>query len=139
MAKKILIVDDDPDILILLRHFLSGEEYLVFTTESANECYQIIEREIPDLVISDILMPDVNGLILIKELTEKYKGLNILAMSEGGSSDARDIVASIVLGQAMHFGAKYAFQKPIKKDEFLSVIKGVFDNTLSNIEFKISS
>tara|TARA_R110002072_G_scaffold64203_6_gene159795 strand:- start:7006 stop:7422 length:417 start_codon:yes stop_codon:yes gene_type:complete len=134
--KKILIVDDDPDILNLLRHFLIEKDYQVITTEKAKEVSSIIENEIPDLVISDILMPDINGLLLIKELTHKYKGLKILAMSEGGSSDAKDIVASIVLGQAMHFGAKYAFQKPIEPKEFLKVIDGVLNDKLDKEEFK---
>jgi DNA-binding response OmpR family regulator len=68
--KKILIVDDEEDILYLLRKFLEDENYEVIEAKGGPQCLTMVEKENPDLIILDILMPDLNGWEVCKTIKE---------------------------------------------------------------------
>jgi CheY-like chemotaxis protein len=70
MAKKILIIDDEPDILKILQSMLKNDKYEVITAENGEEGYEKVVKEKPDLVLLDIMMPRMNGY----EVCEKIKG-----------------------------------------------------------------
>jgi two-component system alkaline phosphatase synthesis response regulator PhoP len=60
-SKKILIVDDEPDILEFLQYNLKKEGYRVATAPDGLQALQVAEREKPDLIILDIMMPEMDG------------------------------------------------------------------------------
>jgi CheY-like chemotaxis protein len=68
MSKKILIVDDDPDFLFILNHVLMKEGYEVISAQSGTECLEKVEKEKPDMVFLDIMMPDVDGWEVCKRI-----------------------------------------------------------------------
>ena len=68
MAKRILVVDDDPDILALIRTSLKEEGYEVETAANGHECLERIKINPPDALILDILMPGINGGQVAKQL-----------------------------------------------------------------------
>ena len=62
MNKKIMVVDDDPDILLTILTFLEKEGYGITCANNGKECLEILEKgEKPDLILLDIMMPDMNG------------------------------------------------------------------------------
>jgi len=67
--KKILVVDDEESMLVLIDNLLSSQGFEVFTTDDAEEGFRILEEQKPDLAIIDIMMPDMNGI----ELAERVR------------------------------------------------------------------
>ncbi|TNE69643.1 MAG: response regulator transcription factor [Bacteroidetes bacterium] len=70
-AKKILIVDDEPDILEFLQYNLKKEGYVVVTANDGKQAIQVAEAENPDLIVLDIMMPELDGVETCRLLREK--------------------------------------------------------------------
>lgn len=84
MAKaRILVVDDDPDIRIMLSTVLEAEGYGVLTAKDGEECLELVREMEPDLLILDLLMPRKDGFAVIRELREsgEYADLPILILT----------------------------------------------------------
>ena len=85
MSEKILIVDDDPDILDALTIILEAQGYQVSTARDGAEGLTTLKAEQPDLLILDLLMPKMDGFAVCKELHDprwsKFKGLPILILT----------------------------------------------------------
>ena len=85
MSEKILIVDDDPDILDALTIILEAQGYQVSTARDGAEGLTTLKAEQPDLLILDLLMPKMDGFAVCKELRDprwsKFKGLPILILT----------------------------------------------------------
>lgn len=134
IEKNILIVDDDHDMLNLYHHFL--KEYvahidLVFNPE---EVLDRLALKNYHLVLTDILMPHLNGIELTREVHTRYPHLPILVCSEGGTTDAKEIVAGIVMNKAISFGAIYALQKPFKKAELVKVVTSILNGEVDKLK-----
>lgn len=67
-GEKILIVDDDPDFLFILNHVLTKKGYEVISSTSGTGALEAVEKENPDMVFLDIIMPDVDGWALCKKI-----------------------------------------------------------------------
>jgi OmpR family response regulator RpaB len=80
---KILVVDDDPDIIRATTRVLESRSYQVVTAQNGEECLERIREEEPDLIILDLLMPKLDGFGVCRELRENveyadYSGIPIL-------------------------------------------------------------
>lgn len=75
---KILIVDDDPSIRMLYKEELEDEGYDVVTASSGEEALRLFEETKPDLVTLDILMPDMDGIQVLRKMKEKKPRLPII-------------------------------------------------------------
>lgn len=75
---KILIVDDDQNILRLYKEELEEDGYLVVTASNGKEAMEQFEKEAPDLVTLDILLPDVDGIKLLRQMKEKRPRLPVI-------------------------------------------------------------
>jgi CheY-like chemotaxis protein len=73
--KKILIVDDEPDVLSVLGKSLSVEGYSVITADNGNDAITLAKSEHPDLITLDILMPDIDGGKVAEKLREDPRSL----------------------------------------------------------------
>lgn len=82
---NILIVDDDADIQAQLRGVLSKEGYTVYAANSGRAALGLITRQIPDLVMSDLNMPELDGLSLLEELRSRGYDMPIILMTACGS------------------------------------------------------
>lgn len=80
MSKKVLVVDDDPDVISFVKTVLDENHYIPLVAQDGVEGFEMIEKDPPDLVILDVLMPRGSGIRLYHKLktTEKYKGLPII-------------------------------------------------------------
>jgi DNA-binding response OmpR family regulator len=75
---KILIVDDDQNILRLYKEELEEDGYIIVTASNGQEALERFEKEDPDLVTLDILLPDVDGIKLLRQMKEKKPRLPII-------------------------------------------------------------
>lgn len=78
---KILVVDDEKNILMLYKAELEDEGYSVVTANSGKEALEIFEKENPDLVTLDILMPDIDGIQVLRQMKEKKPNLPIIMLT----------------------------------------------------------
>ena len=83
MAKKIriLVVDDSPDTLEVLKRNLESAGYHVHTAPGAVKAIKIIESSHVDLVITDLKMPEVDGLSLVRHIQENYKNIGVMMIT----------------------------------------------------------
>ncbi len=89
--KKILIVDDEPNIIMSLEFLMKRNGYEVFIARDGTEAISIIDREVPEVVVLDIMMPKVDG-YEVCEYIKKQKGLStrvIFLSAKGKETDIR--------------------------------------------------
>ena len=86
----------------------------------------MLHRSIVDLVITDLIMPEIEGLELIKGLHHHRPDLKIIAMSGGGSSDPR-----IDLSMALYLGAHRTFSKPFELQDLLGAVREMIGSGMS--------
>ncbi|MBU4259424.1 MAG: response regulator, partial [Proteobacteria bacterium] len=99
MAKeKILVVDDEEDILELLKYNLNREGYKVVSASSGEKCLQKAASEKPDLIVLDLMLPGIDGLEVTKILKSDSKTLHIPIIMLTAKGEEADIVAGLELG-----------------------------------------
>lgn len=107
---KILIAEDDSVIRCALEYCLKKENHEVIVSVDGNEAFKKIEEEIPDLLITDIMMPHISGLELIQLVKEKYHNqIKIIVLTSLGHQD-------IVL-ESFSLGADDFLTKPFNAEE----------------------
>ncbi|MCD1295915.1 two-component system response regulator [Methanocella sp. CWC-04] len=77
MANKIMVVDDEPDVVDLVKLVLESDGFEVVTAYSGKECLEKIEKEMPDLVLLDIMMPQMDGWEVFRRIKANEKTTNI--------------------------------------------------------------
>ncbi|NWH05143.1 response regulator [Desulfobacter latus] len=114
----ILIIDDEASILKMFEKFFRLNSYDVITADNGADGIALFHKHHPDVVITDVVMPDKEGLETIRELKSIDSDANIIAVTGG---------PSMYLKNARLFGAKETFQKPVDKKELLSTIKNMLE------------
>jgi two-component system response regulator HydG len=117
--ERILVVDDSPDTLEVLKRNLESEGYLVFTAPGAVEAIKIIESSPVDLVITDLKMPEVDGLSLVRHIQANYKDMGVMMIT--GYPSIEGAV------EAIKFGAEEYLSKPFTDEELFSAVSRVLD------------
>jgi CheY-like chemotaxis protein len=120
---SILIIDDDFKILQVFREILEREGYDVLAASDGREGMRLCRNRHVDLVITDIIMPEKEGLETIIELRRDLPHVKIIAMSGGGQ-----IGAEQYLPLAEKLGAQHTLHKPFTPVELLEAISEVLDN-----------
>jgi DNA-binding response OmpR family regulator len=119
VAQTILIIDDDAFSRSTLRLVLEDEGYDVVCAEDGKRGLAVFAAMRPDLVITDIIMPEREGLETIGEIRKCDTAIPIVAVSGGGRLKATDLLAL-----ARNFGADAALAKPLDPDELISAVRG---------------
>ena len=114
---KILVFDDEPSILLMIKKMLEKAGHEVDIALNGKDGMELFEKNKPDLVITDIIMPIKEGLETILELRKKHPGLKIIAISGGGR-----ISPDGYLPGAKLLGADMVFQKPLVQKEFMEAV-----------------
>lgn len=81
MSKVIMVVDDEPDTVDLVKLVLETEGFEVITAYSGEECLKKIEAAPPDAVLLDIMMPEMDGWEVFKKIREKYENLPVAMLT----------------------------------------------------------
>lgn len=112
----ILVVDDEPQILRVMRASLPPRGYEVVTVRSGQEALDQIQKEMPDLIILDLVMPEMSGLEVCRHVRE-FASVPILVLSAKGSEHDKVI--------ALDLGADDYVTKPFSMDELLARVRAV--------------
>ena len=125
---SILVADDEDSIRSLLEHFLKNAGHDVVVVGSARDACEFIRKQPFDLVITDILMPDGDGLDLINEIKREQHNTRILAISGGGLY----LEGSDYLKLAKGLGAHGAMMKPFTWQQLQDAINVVLTTPLDS-------
>jgi len=115
--KKILIVDDEPTILMTLSHLLSSRETTVITSSRMEEAEEALSRYSFDLVIADIRlsgMYGIEGLELLSFIKDMHPGTEVIIMTAYGSEEIKE--------DAYRRGAYYYYEKPIDLSDLVDKV-----------------
>jgi len=89
--KKILAVDDNHDFLFVIKNVLNSfeDDYEIITVDSGMKCLELLQNETPNLILLDIMIPDINGFLLFKEIRQinKLKNIPIIFISAVGEME----------------------------------------------------
>jgi len=113
--KKILVIDDDKDVCLLLDRFLKRQDYDVQTASSGKEGLELLSKDIPDLILTDFKLGDINGGELLKKVKEKHPSMPVIIIT--GYSDIKVAI------NVMKNGAFDYVTKPLFPEEILNTIK----------------
>ena len=112
----ILIIDDEEIIRVLLRSALEAEGYEVTEAANGREGLELYRQRPTNLVITDIVMPELNGLDIVMELTREFLDAKVIAISgAGGERNVLDV--------AKLLGARQTFQKPFSIPHLLDAVR----------------
>jgi two-component system chemotaxis response regulator CheY len=118
MMRRILVIDDDAGVRETIRQTLDGHPYEVISAENGERGLSVCRSTPPDLVITDIVMPTMEGLQTIRELRRQRPALPIIAISAGSRGGRHDF-----LEIARQLGAWETLGKPFDPDELVARIE----------------
>jgi YesN/AraC family two-component response regulator len=117
---RILLVDDDDPLRNILRVTLEKMGHHVVEARNGKEAFQLCQAEPPDIVLTDIVMPEKEGIELIGTLRRFHPDVKIIVMSGGGRGSASDY-----LKIARHMGATVTLSKPFSNEAIAGAIAKV--------------
>lgn len=117
---KVLVIDDDETIRSVFSRFLTSKGYEVFVAADGRKGLKVLEDEDVELVITDIMMPETDGLEVVMAIRGKGGDLPVIAMSGGMHAMPMDF-----LPMAKKFGAKKVLYKPIELEDLLTAVNEV--------------
>jgi len=126
---RILTIDDDVQVLDMLRQTSEHEGYEVVDAPNGKEGIRLYRENPADLIITDIIMPEKEGIKTIMELKQNFPDVKIIAISGGGR-----ISLEGYLSMASKLGARYTFSKPVEREELLAAVRELIGGGKMNIE-----
>ncbi len=117
---EIMVVDDEEQIRMMIKQLLEREGHKVIAISNGAEAVRAYRRNPVDLIITDLIMPDKEGIEIITELKREFPEVKIIAMSGGGR-----VGPDNYLFLAEKLGAQRTFSKPFDPQELLSAIEEI--------------
>lgn len=121
---RILIIDDDEQIRLLLQQMMEWAGFEVSVAENGKIAMRLQQQRPADLVITDLIMPEQEGLETISRLKKEYKGIKIIAISGGGR-----IGPEAYLPAAKELGADRVFCKPFDVQEVVDAVRDLLNTS----------
>jgi CheY-like chemotaxis protein len=121
---SILVVDDEPELRDLMTRVLNRGGHRVTCAANGLEASRAVANQHFDVVVTDVIMPEKDGIQVINELRRKYPQVKIIAMS-GGGHVSRDQYLKIAKG----LGAHALLEKPFSNDELLATVEALAPKT----------
>jgi DNA-binding NarL/FixJ family response regulator len=115
--KKLLLIDDDPNLILLVKDYLEFRGYIVVTAENGREALEILAQELPDMIICDIMMPELDGYGFVEELRKQQGSswIPVLFLSAKGQSQDRI--------KGLNLGADVYMVKPFEPEELVAQVE----------------
>lgn len=133
MKKSILLVDDDSTNLFTLSLIITKEGFKCYTVDSGTECIRFLEKDLPDLIIIDVMMPDISGTDLCHKIKSDPKTSHIpIVLISGHKITPEDHAFGLEIG------ADDYLNRPTNKREFIARINAIFRAQNTIIEKRIS-
>ncbi|HJR23710.1 MAG TPA: response regulator [Dongiaceae bacterium] len=122
-SASILIIDDDAAVSRTLSLILTRAGHQVTTVTRGRKGLELLSQGGFDLVLTDIIMPELDGIEAIRRIRTDHPGLRIIAMSGGGQIDKADF-----LHMAEALGADRVLEKPVRSERLLELVGSVMAN-----------
>jgi len=127
MQKKVMIVDDDPDILITIRELLEPEGFEVFTVQNGKECIDELEKGFKGVILMDVMMPYMDGWTTIRQIIIRgFHKDNIISMIS--AKDECDWIFDDLKQYIRNY-----ITKPFDSKQLVSIVKGYFSPTNTKV------
>jgi two-component system alkaline phosphatase synthesis response regulator PhoP len=122
MPKEILIVDDEPSIVVPIQFLMEQQGYSVLIAENGHDALDIIYKYIPDLVLLDIMLPGIDGYEVceIVRLNPKLRSVKVIFLTAKGRE--------VEIAKGLALGADAYITKPFSNAELVAKVKTVLDN-----------
>ena len=120
---RILLIDDDPQVLGMLAEMLRPTGYEIVTAMNGREGVQLYRQSPFDLVITDILMPEKDGLEVVLELRQDFPNVKLVTLSGGDSRGHYSLESSRA------FGAARSLRKPFTAAQLLETVREVLESS----------
>jgi DNA-binding NarL/FixJ family response regulator len=136
MSKRLLVVDDEPNLLRAVAACLKAEDYEVSTARSGYEALMHLAQSVPDLIISDIRMPGMDGYKLARQLRASQRTALVPIVFLTAKDDTADRI------EGFRAGIDAYLTKPFEPDELIAVVRGILarvERTHSQIARLVSS
>ena len=115
--KKLLLIDDDPNLILLVKDYLEFRGYNVDTAENGREALEVLDHLVPDMIICDVMMPEMDGYALVKHIREVpvTNRIPVLFLSAKGQSQDRV--------KGLNEGADVYMSKPFEPEELVAQVE----------------
>ena len=136
MSKRLLVVDDEPNLLRAVAACLKAEDYEVSTARSGYEALMHLAQSVPDLIISDIRMPGMDGYKLARQLRASQRTALVPIVFLTAKDETADRI------EGFRAGIDAYLTKPFEPDELIAVVRGILarvERTHSQIARLVSS
>ena len=129
---KILIVDDEEHVRAALKQVLERAGYEVAVAATGKEGLELMQREGADLVITDVIMPGIDGITTARKIREKFRDTRIIVISGGGKAapepyEPDAISTRSYLASANIAGADRTLTKPFDRQEILRAVQSLLE------------
>ncbi len=125
MPKKVLIVDDEPDMVAFLSTLLQDNGYETISAADGDEALEKVQTEPPDLISLDLLMPNKTGIKMFRELrtSDKTKDIPVVMVTGFGAGDVPQMDFKKWIQERSLKGPEAYIEKPVDKQIFLDAVK----------------
>jgi len=113
MAQKILIVDDNPDSVAIMRSILENRGYQVYVAASGSEALQVVSKEALDLVLLDVMMPEMSGIEVLQQIKDNSQTGRLAVILVTAKTHDEDVMVGY------QYGADYYITKPFTAKQLL--------------------
>lgn len=125
MSKHILLIDDQPDLLRLMRMLLEDEHYQVSVLERGSEAVARVRENPPDLIVLDLRLPDASGVDILEGLRSQESTAEIPIIVYTAAPLAAESVANLIEGNPGRYGNTSVLQKPFELEALLGRVQQV--------------
>ena len=117
MGKRVLVIEDEPNIIEAIKFFLSRDGWEVFTHANGHDALEAVDRRAPDLLILDVMLPGRSGYEILRELRaqERWAKLPVLILTARGQTKDREMAAAA--------GASRFMTKPFSNTDILEAVR----------------
>lgn len=122
--RVVLVVDDEEDLVYLLKKDLEWHGYKVLTALDGESAVEIAQREVPDLILLDLSLPVLDGHGVLKQLKSDERSRNIPVLVMSARSDSEGLSMTLDWGDADSY-----YVKPLKMDVLLNLIQNIMDKS----------
>jgi len=124
---RILVVDDEPDVHVLLEKMLGSQGYTVDAAYSADEAFKVMEANRPDLIILDLMMPATSGLTMLERIREDDNLRDILVLIVSARDEQSDRIEGLSHGADDYVSKPFHLRSLVRKIEHMLDKKQIQD------------
>ena len=115
--KRLLLIDDDPNLILLVKDYLEFRGYEVITAENGREALDVLETDVPDMIVCDVMMPEMDGYDFVSNVRENERTSWIPVLFLSAKGQAQDRV------KGLNVGADVYMVKPFEPEELVAQVE----------------